>query len=88
MLADKGHRTPLDVRPYFPETFDWYINTHTRLTASQSSNGFGINPIPYSEYLAYFQIYEPLSTLVNDIEILRRMNFIHVNRLNQPKGEV
>lgn len=82
-MAEKGFSTPLDIKPTIsPSDYNWYVTAFTRLHLSRPVSEIACN-IPFSEYVAYFQVYEPLESIQDDIEILMEFDRIYVDIHNQ-----
>jgi hypothetical protein len=60
----------------------------TDLNSSRSSNGFGINPISYSEMLAYFQLidYKPYEWEIDAIKKLDQLMLTHFAKEQDKKA--
>lgn len=82
-MAEKGFSTPLDIRPqHLPLDYNWYVTAFSRLHYSRPVTEVIVN-IPFSEYVAYFQVYEPLESIQDDIEILMEFDKVYVQSHNE-----
>lgn len=63
----------LDNIPELPssceEVWSWFLNLHE----SRSSNGFGVNPIPYSDIDAFFRL-KQIQPELWEIDLLKRLD--------------
>lgn len=85
-MAEQGRATPLDIKPEIEDPdYAWYFETFMRLHTTRpvvpmSSHSM---PILFSEYLAYFQIFEPLEDVETDVRRLMRIDSSFVSIRNQ-----
>lgn len=84
-LREKGKPTPLDDAPLFDLEEEWFINAFQRLDNSrpQALLGQGFVPIPISEYLAYFKMFEPVYEIDTTLDILQKIDFDVCTKINQ-----
>lgn len=70
MMQGKGIPTPLDIKPeILPYDYEWYVTTYNKLQLSRPISDVYI-PIPMTEYVAYFQVYDTLDRLSDDVDVL------------------
>lgn len=76
MLQEQGKPTPLDEAPKFDAEEVWFIDAFNRLDKCRPPRMFGnaYIPVPLSEYVAYFSLFEPLYELDTTLDILQHID--------------
>ena len=69
-MQGKGITTPLDIKPeIIPDDYTWYVTTFNDLQISRPVAEI-YAPIPMSEYVAYFQVFDNLDSMQEDLKVL------------------
>jgi len=70
MMQGKGIPTPLDIKPeIIPQDYEWYVTTYNKIQLSRPIADVYV-PLPMTEYVAYFTVYDTLDNLPDDIDVL------------------
>lgn len=88
-MREKGKPNPLDEAPAFDLEERWFISAYRRLNESKIPRQVaGFNPIPISEFAAYFSLFGSLYELDITIDIIQEIDkelYKYMSKIHESK---